>query len=144
MASFGVRRALPCVALYLFPTVLLCPVIANDTIDGGKSAEHVIQRTPVRIAGKLQPGFVEREVCRTIESTEECNRAIVHEATGTILSMNGFWISSCQANRKPVKDQVDTAADIHCLIRTKPGTDDRPPLPATRQQAIAELGARNR
>lgn len=143
MTSFGIRKVLPYVALYLFPAILLYPVIADDAIDDKKSAEHAIQRTPVRIAGKLQSGFVEREVCRTIESIEECNSAIVHEATGTILSMDGFWISSCQANRKPVKGQVDTAAYVHCLIRTKPGTDDRPPLPSMRQQAITELGARN-
>ena len=103
-------------------------------------AEDTVPRTAVRVNGRLQPGFAQREICRDLNGTEECAPAIVHEETDKVLSLNGRWLSACRADGEPVKGFVDEEADVACHLRPPQGPRKRPPLPASREEALAELG----
>lgn len=103
-------------------------------------AEDTVPRTAVRINGRLQPGFVQRDICRDRNGTEECAPAIVHEETDQVLSVNGRWLSACRADGEPVQGFVDAGADVACYLRPPQRPRQRPPLPASREEALAELG----
>lgn len=103
-------------------------------------AEDTVPRTAVRVNGRLQPGFAQREICRDLNGTEECAPAIAHEDTDKVLSLNGRWLSACRADGEPVKGFVDEEADVACYLRPPQGPRKRPPLPASREEALAELG----
>ena len=103
-------------------------------------AEDTVPRTAVRVNGRLQSGFVQREICRDLNGNEECAPTIVHEETDQVLSVDGRWLSACRADGEPVKGFVDEGADVACHLRPPQGPRKRPPLPASREEALAELG----
>lgn len=90
--------------------------------DADSNTDETVPRTAVRVNGRLQPGFVQRDICRDLNGTEECATAIVHEDTDQVLSVNGRWLSACRADGEPVKGVVDDSADVACYLRPPQGT----------------------
>ena len=72
------------------------------TSPAGKAAapQRTVALVSVRIGSVIQPGFSETKICKQASSGVECDSAILHQQTDTVISIGGRWISSCRADAR--------------------------------------------